>query len=402
MIVNLRSYVSQTHLPTLLLLIWLTVGHVVIHWYANILFLVLPFIKNDLDLSNVQIGTITTASVGVTGILTLLSGYIADSFRKQVPLILAVAILTFGLAYLVIGTFSTYPAVLTAAGLTALGSALWHPAAIGSLSLHFPERRGMALSVHGVGASIGDSLAPIAVGAIISVVAWRVALQAHLVPTILVSVLLWKGLMAVSFGTGQKPSFKSYTSGISSLIADRQVLAIMGSNALIMMARLSVLTFLPIYVSETLGYSSVGLGVYLSLLYLMGTVSQPVMGSLSDNIGRKYVMIPSFVSMGLLYMSIPLAAPGFQLGLVITSLGLFFYAILNINQSAIMDVAQENVQSSTMGLMGLSSQPFTLASPVLAGYLVTGFGIEMAFWYPAAITLLAAIMLIPIRFRRTI
>ena len=245
-------------------------------------------------------------------------------------------------------------------------------------------------------------MAPIAVGAIIAVVAWRSTLQAHLIPSILVAVIIWKGLGSTSFGAGQRPSFKSYASGISSLITDRQVLAVMASNALIMMARLSVLTFLPIYISETLGYSSVGLGVYLSLLYLMGAVSQPILGTLSDKIGRKYVMIPSFVSMGLLYMGIPLAAPGFQLGLVITSLGLFFYAILNINQSAIMDVAQENVQASTMGLMGLSSQPLTLASPILAGYLVTGFGIEMAFWYPAAATFLASIMLIPIRFRRTI
>lgn len=53
-----------------------------------------------------------------------------------------------------------------------------------------------------------------------------------------------------------------------------------------------------------------------------------------------------------------------------------------------------------MGGMLLFSQPFTLASPVLAGYLVSEFGIQFAFWYAAAAVLLAATILIPIRFRR--
>jgi MFS family permease len=176
----------------------------------------------------------------------------------------------------------------------------------------------------------------------------------------------------------------------------------MVSNTLIQMARLSVLAFFTIYIKETLGYSAFALGVYLALLYAMGIVSQPVVGALSDRIGRKMVLVPSFATMALLYMAIVVVPAGVPLGLVIGALGMFFYATLNMTQTAIMDVAPEGVQASTMGVMSLFSLPFTLGSPVLAGYLVTEFGIKSAFLYAAVAAMLAAATLVPVRFRRTI
>ena len=67
-----------------------------------------------------------------------------------------------------------------------------------------------------------------------------------------------------------------------------------------------------------------------------------------------------------------------------------------------MDVAPKQVQASTMGVMGLLSQPVILGSPILAGYLVTNSGIESAFWYAAITALAASVVLLPIRFRKTI
>ncbi|MDP3064676.1 MAG: MFS transporter [Chloroflexota bacterium] len=372
----------------------------VVHWYTQMVSLVLPSLKADLHLTNIQVGTITTVQQGVSSGGMLPSGFLADRYRRHVALILAGAIIAFGLGLFLIGSAPSYAWALPAVGLMGLGTALWHPAAMGALSLRFPKQRGMALSVHGVGASIGDAVAPVAVGAIIVAVSWRTALRFHLIPAVVFALVIWRALGASFQGEGSKASFRSYVRGIGGLLTDRQVLAIMVSNALIGMGRLSVLTFFPIYIKETLGYSTFILGVYLTLLYVMGMFSQPFMGVLSDRFGRKAVLFPSFALMGLLFLAIGFAHRGVELALVVGALGLFFYAITNITQTAIMDVASEGVQSSTMGVVGLFSQPFTLGAPVLAGYLVTEFGIRSAFWYAGAAALLAAAILVPVRFRR--
>lgn len=378
----------------------LTLGHLVVHWYTQLISLTLPLLKAHLHLSNVQVGGITTSQQAVSSATNLPLGYVADSFPKWGALILGSSLVAFGLAYFLMGVASSYILVLVGAGFVGLAMALWHPAALGHLSLRFPERRGMALAVHGVGASVGDTAAPVAVGAIIVLVSWKPVLVFHLIPALLFALVLWRGLGRIYQEAGPKRSFRSYLSGLRDMVANRQVLAVMASNTLMTMARLGILTFLPIYIKETLGYSSFILGLYLTLLNVMGIVSQPLMGIISDRYGRKVVLVPSFVAMALLYAALAYATSGIQLGLVIGTLGIFFYALLNITQTAVMDVVGEGVQSSTMGVMSLFSQPFTLSSPILAGYLVETFGIKSSFWYAAAAMVLAATILLPVRFRR--
>ena len=175
----------------------------------------------------------------------------------------------------------------------------------------------------------------------------------------------------------------------------------MASNTLIMMARLSMLAFFPIYIMETLNYSAFVLGIYLFVLHITG-IFQFGTGILSDHIGRKMVLVPSFTLMSILYIAIAFVPAGIPLGIVIGALGIFFYPILNLTQTAIMDVAPKEVQASTTGILALVFIPFAIISPMLSGYLVSEFGIESIFWYASIVALTAAAILIPVRFHRTV
>jgi predicted MFS family arabinose efflux permease len=90
------------------------------------------------------------------------------------------------------------------------------------------------------------------------------------------------------------------------------------------MGRLVVITFLPVYLQERLGYSPFGLGVYIALLHAMGTISQPILGYLSDRLGRKAVLFPSFMVLGILFALLTVVAPGIPLAFVVGAIGRFF------------------------------------------------------------------------------
>ena len=390
--------IDNSFLSKKMLLITLTFGHTIVHWYQGLFSLILPFVKSSLSLSDVQIGVLSSIRQSSMTGLNLPSGFIADSYRRYTSLILFSAIMSFGSGYFLMGITNSYAIAILASAVIGFGTALWHPAGIGALSITYPNNRGTALSIHGVGASIGDSLGPIIVGALLLQFSWQSIMTLHLPASIVAGLIISFSVIKAYRWQNEKKQFKNYLSDIKKLASSIQTISIMASYSFILMGRLVIQTFLPIYISETLGYSSFILGVYLTLLYVLGMISQPIMGVVSDKYGRKMVLAPSYGLLSLLYLGLIISNNSIQLGIVISSIGLFFYAVSNIATSAIMDIADKNIQSSSMGIMGLFSQPFTLVAPILAGFFVQTSNIQSAFWFASIVSLIAFLTLLPVSF----
>ena len=390
--------IDNSFLSKKMLLITLTFGHTIVHWYQGLFSLILPFVKSSLSLSDVQIGVLSSIRQSSMTGLNLPSGFIADSYRRYTSLILFSAIMSFGSGYFLMGGTNSYSIAILASAVIGFGTALWHPAGIGALSITYPNNRGTALSIHGVGASIGDSLGPIIVGALLLQFSWQNIMMLHFPASIVAGLIISFSVIKAYRWQNEKKEFKNYLSDIKKLASSIQTISIMASYSFILMGRLVIQTFLPIYISETLGYSSFVLGVYLTLLYVLGMISQPIMGVASDKYGRKMVLAPSYGLLSLLYLGLIISNNSIQLGIVISSIGLFFYAVSNIATSAIMDIADKNIQSSSMGIMGLFSQPFTLIAPILAGFFVQTSNIQSAFWFASIVSLIAFLTLLPVSF----
>jgi len=367
----------------------LTFGHTVIHWYQQMFPIFLPFIRADLGLSEVQVGGLMSAKQGASGLLTLPSGFAADAFNKHKAVILGSALAMGGCAYLVASIAPTYFWVLTFLVMLGAASALWHPSSVSTLSLQFADRRGTALALHGVGASVGDSVGPLCIGAMLLLVGWK-DLQWHMIPALILALVMWKAVRQYySAGPGGLTR-RSYFAGIKGIFTRPTIFMVMIASSFVGMARLSVITFLPLYLAEEMGYDSFWLGFHWALLYAMGIFSQPLMGILSDRFSRKTVLLPSFATMGLLYLLLPMPDGGFLLALIIGTLGLFFYGTGNIATAAVLDVASEHVQGTTQSFMTLFQQVVTLPAPIVAGYIVSQFGYSTVFYYSSALLFSAA------------
>ena len=375
-------------------------GHTVIHWYQQLFPIILPGIKDTLDLNDVELGTLSTIREGSSGLLIMPSGYLADSFYKYRPLLLAFALASGGLAYFMVGLAFSYFWILPGIAMIGVASAAWHPASVGSLSARFPDRRGTALALHGVGASIGDTVSPLIIGALLLVVSWQTLMQYHLLPALILAFILWRSLGSHYKDEAPRPTMRNYMAGIKDMLRQRSVLAIMIAGVFMSMGRLSILTFLPIYLAEDLNYSTLGLGFYLMLLYLMGMVSQPIMGVISDKFGRKVVLLPAYATLGALYLLVPVTDNAFQLALVVGAMGMFFYGTSNIATAAVMDLSSSTIQGSTMSVQSVFRHIFTLPSPIIAGVFVTWKGTDAAFLYAGLLLLLGALVIAGIRFPR--
>jgi MFS family permease len=379
---------------------YVTGGHTVIHWYQQIFAVALPSISQGLGLSDVQVGYLQSARQLTSGTLNLPVGVLADSFSKRQAAILGSALLFMGVGYFALGTASGLSGALLGSALIGVGTAAWHPPAMGGLSARFPERRATVLSIHGVGATLGDTLTPIAIGALLVAFAWPDVLRAQMLPAIVTAFLIWRGLAGHFRELGAPPPGRSLARDVRAVLLHPIFMAMSFAQGLMMMARQVILTFLPLYIQIGLGRDPFELGIYVALLHGMGTVSQPVLGVLSDRVGRKAVLVPSYLVLAGLYLLLAEVAPGWPLAALVLAIGVFFYTLTNVTGAAVLDAAGSHVQASAMGLTSVVTQVIVLPAPVLAGWLVERLGYGSAFVLSAGFMVLGTLVMLPLRLYR--
>ena len=168
------------------LLVTILAGHGLKHMFNAAFFILLPGIKEGLSLTNSQIGFMSSTRQFAGGIANIPAGYVGDKYPQKVALILSLTIIILGIFAFFLGLSNTFFIALIFSGLFSVVISFYHPAAIASLSRNFADRRGFAVSLHGTGGSIGETAAPILVGALLKYtpLIWSSILQISLIPAI--------------------------------------------------------------------------------------------------------------------------------------------------------------------------------------------------------------------------
>src|SRR5215510_853560 len=152
---------------------WLiTLGHSLTHWYPATFYLLLPLIGSELGLSYSQIGLIITCQYIASAVANVPGGVVVDTVGRK-GLLMAVSLFWVGFPYLLIGFTHGYLMLLACVALVGFGNSIWHPTAIPTLGQRYPERKGLVLSIHGMGGNVGDAIAPVVIGAALAIFIWR-------------------------------------------------------------------------------------------------------------------------------------------------------------------------------------------------------------------------------------
>lgn len=156
--------------------IWLVgAGHFTSHFYVMCLPPLLPFMKDDLQVSNAALGFIMTCFFVAVASVQMPVGILVD--RIGARRVLTAGLLILSGAIFLSGFTSSYWALVGLFALAGMGNSVFHPCDYVILSSSIDEHRmGKAFSIHSVCAQSGFLAAPVLMSAIALLYDWRVAL----------------------------------------------------------------------------------------------------------------------------------------------------------------------------------------------------------------------------------
>ncbi len=397
---RMRTLAAEVGRERLRFLGFITVAHVAIHWFMQLLTMLNPHLKAGMGLSDVQLGGLASMRMFGQAALDVPSGVIADRWVRLRGLIVTSSLVCMGLCYWVLGALSGYWWAMFAVALLATGTTLFHPASVASLSNRFPESRGTAVAVYGMGATLGNTVSYIVAGLLLASFSWRGFAESQLLVAMAAAGLV--AMYATRMFEGDEVPARNPRpfQEIKALARSPVILVMVLVRSFNQIARQVTITFLPIYIVEHLGLSDLELGIYLTPMAVSGLLAQPVMGVLSDRLGRKAVLAPALVALGLAYFLLQWAPPGAALAAVVFVIGFLFYTVANVTTTVALDVAEKDSQASSFGLVSLGTHILVVPAPTLAGFLSERFGIMAAFILPGVCLLAGACMVFPLRLRR--
>ena len=391
----------------------IVIGHIFKHLFnGGIHALILPKIKIDLGLNKAQFGALNTVGSLSHSSSTIITGALVDRYRNRANIFIGLSIMLMGIATFTASFISTYQLMLLGILFMSIGPSMFHPPALGELARRFPNKKGLAVSMHGFGANIGEVLGPITIaGLLVLLVDWQNVMRISIAPAIFISIGLWLIIDKPKLTESTTiSSISEYVKSLLETLRNKTIIILIIAISLKSIGEGAVGTYIPLYLVEELEINEIKIGLLLSLAQTMGIISQPIMGNLSDTKGRKIVLVVGTGCIGLLSIgpavmahpsiaSINSSLVVIGLWAIIIGKGAFTFSLHHIYLAAALDVSGTKTQSSIVAIMYGSGIISTFA-PYLAGLLADKYGFYAAFLFGGIILIAAGFVLLSIKITR--
>ena len=367
------------------------VGHGATHWVATTFYLLLPWIKETLQISYTNAGILVAVFHLASFLANFASGALTDITGKRV--LIQSGSLTLG-ALALGGTslaWSVIPLALMIAIIGATNNA-WHPAAISFLSERYPNNRGYALAVHALGANVGDSIAPLMVGAVLGMLSWQDTALVSTVPVFVVAFWIWTVLSrheTIPSAETKETRKIPYLSELKIMFRQFELLGLSMMSGFRAAAQVGLLMFVPLYLTDVLEAGPMMTGVGFSLMQLGGVLSSPVAGAWSDRIGRRPIVVGGLALSTLVIAFLAIAGSQILFVSGIAFLGFVLYGVRPVVHSWALDLTSKTMGGTVISLVFGTQSLFSIGIPVLSGMVADLFGLQRVFWLLAGLILVS-------------
>jgi MFS transporter, FSR family, fosmidomycin resistance protein len=385
----------------------ISAGHSLTHWYPATFYLLLPMIGKELGLSYTEIGFILTVQHVVGAIANLPGGMVVDAYGKK-GYLMVLSLLWVGLPYAAMSLTGSYWMLLVCVALVGIGNNIWHPVAIPLLAFRFPDRKGFVLSLHGMGGNLGEALAPLMLGALLTWFSWRTVVVINVVPGIVMAamILITLGAFTVAKGGASvganandinaKPaepwSARKYFADFASLLRNKTLMMISVSAMFRTLTQAGVLTFLPLYLAYELGYNPFLVGVCLAVMQIAAFAASPFAGHLSDKWGRRRVIMSSMTLTAVTIVGMIVAGNSIWFVVFVALVGSFLYAMRAVLQAWAVESTPRHLAGTGVGVQFGITAIGGAIGPSMAGMVADAYGLQAAFYALAATIVLGNLL----------
>lgn len=155
--------------------------------------------------------------------------------------------------------------------------------------------------------------------------------------------------------------------------------------------------FIAVYAIRAFSLNDEQAAVFTGLLFASGIVGYALWGVIGDRIGPKMIVALSFVAWAIALAIAILTKTIWIYYLVFIFFGIYSAGIGVGDSMLIMELSDEKLRPTYLGMARTLTGAFFLVAPVLAGWLVNSFGYIVMFVVSLAFTLLSTVLMLRVR-----
>lgn len=352
---------------------------------------VLALFAESLGASPERIGLIVSVST-LTGVfLKLPSGALSDIYGRR--MLLRIGVIAFGVPPFFYPLISDLNVLTLLRLFHGLATAIFAPSALATVAELYRERRGAAMGTYTACTQSGALLGPFIGGYLAYAAGFSSAFltagffgcaaivmfySLHLSPP--PPRLYEKGAAAIG---------AEMWKGFTSVARNRTVLITSLMDAAKMIANGALMAFLPLY-GVSVGLNAAEVGLLFTVQALTSFLSKPIMGRVSDRVGRQPLIMAGLLICAATFVCIPHVTHLAVLLMLSAGFG-FGEAVVTSSSSAfVADSSEYKTLGAGMGMQGTIGDIGHASGPLLAGVLIANMSYAGAFGMIAGLQLLAA------------
>jgi MFS transporter, DHA1 family, multidrug resistance protein len=350
----------------------------------------LSLFAESLGASPERIGLIVSVST-LTGVfLKLPSGALSDIYGRR--LLLRIGVVAFGLPPFLYPFITDSDALTLLRFLHGLATAIFAPSALATVAELYRERRGAALGTYTACTQSGALLGPFIGGYLIYAAGFQTVFVVAGIFGCAGMVLFYSLHLDVATPQSSTKGFGVVLSemwkGFAVVARNKIVLITSMTDAAKMIANGALMAFLPLY-GVSVGLNAGEVGLLFSVQSFTSFFAKPVMGRVSDRVGRQPLILIGLLICAGTFVCIPQSSM-FAV-LVILSAGFGFgEAVVSSSSSALVaDSSEFKTLGAGMGMQGTIMDIGHASGPLLACLLIANLSYGQAFAIIAGIQLAA-------------